>query len=518
MIWVIQLSLLPQAAATPRRRQPAIEHLTLAGLGWKSNVRVRQVQTNRYAEWRRRSGLGSAFREEAGRPSERLLQLVWQHQRLIRDRLALVDGRPLQVWHPGFWNQEPGPDFQRAVLQMGSEPPVSGDVEIDLASSGWRAHGHDRNPAFQAVRLHVVWQADVTPALPTLVVQSVLDSPLSDLAQWLSHEAVLAVPDHWAGRCAAPLSQLTPAQRTDLLHQAALVRLQSKAAQFHARARQLGWEQALWEGLFRALGYKHNVWPMQRLAELRPRLAPEGSRLPVWAVQARLLGIAGLLPTELPAASPSTSRYLRRLWDWWWRERDGFSDCLFPQALWRLAGLRPANHPARRLALAAHWLAAGDLPARLEAWCKKPLPRGHPADSLLEVLPETTDEFWSWHWTLRSCRLTKPQPLLGASRATDLAVNVVIPWLWMRAAEGRQTALQQELERRYLAWPRGQDNALLRLGRRRLLGESQAPLRTAAEQQGLLQIVRDFCDQSDALCTHCQLPDLVQQWHKTEAP
>lgn len=502
-----------------RLEPPAIENLTLPSVAWKSNAWVRPLQTNVYAQWRQRSGLVSVLREQADRPSERLLQLVWQHQRLIRDRLVLVDGRPLQVLHPGFWNQEPGPDFRRAVLQMGAEPPVSGDVEIDLASSGWRAHGHDRNPAFQTVRLHVVWEADVTPALPTLVVQSVLDSPVSDLAQWLSSEAALALPDNLAGRCAAPLSQLTPGQRTDLLQQAALVRLHSKAAQLHARARQVGWEQALWEGLFRALGYKHNVWPMQRLAELRPRLAPESSRPPVLALQARLLGTAGLLPAELPATSPSTSRYLRRLWDCWWRERDAFSDCLLPASLWRLAGLRPANHPARRLALAAHWLAAGDLPARLEAWCKKPLPRGHPADTLLEMLPEAKDQFWCWHWTLRSLRLPKPQPLLGATRATDLAVNVVIPWLWIRAAEGRQLALQQELERRYLTWPRGQDNALLRLARRRLFGEPSAPsLRTAAEQQGLLQIVRDFCDQSDALCTQCPLPDLVQQWPKNESP
>lgn len=474
---------------------------------------MRQLQANRYAQWRLRSGLLPTLREDAHRPSERLLQLVWQHQRLVRDRLVLVDGRPLQVLHPGFWNQEPGPDFRGAVLQIGGEPVVSGDVEIDLASSGWRAHGHDRNPAFQSVRLHVVWEADATPALPTLVVQSVLDSPIGELAQWLSSEAALAVPDNVAGRCAGPLGQLTAADRTDLLHQAALVRLHSKAAQFHARARQVGWEQALWEGLFRALGYKHNVWPMQRLAELRPRLAPEGSRLPVLALQARLLGTAGLLPADLSAAWPATNRYLRRLWDWWWRERDALSDCVLPASLWRLGGLRPANHPARRLALAAHWLAAGDLPARLETWCNKPLPRGHPADSLLEALPEVHDEFWSWHWTLRSARLTKPQPLLGASRATDLAVNVVIPWLWVRAVEGRQAALQQELERRYLAWPRSQDNALLRLARRRLLGQTgPTRLRTAAQQQGLLQILRDFCDQSDALCTHCQLPDLLQHW------
>jgi predicted transcriptional regulator len=57
--------------------------------------------------------------------------------------------------------------------------------------------------------------------------------------------------------------QWTPATVRTLLrrlvNKGALVRMQGKAAQFEARARQAGWEQALWEGLFRALGYKHNV-------------------------------------------------------------------------------------------------------------------------------------------------------------------------------------------------------------------------------------------------------------------
>jgi Ni,Fe-hydrogenase III component G len=31
--------------------------------------------------------------------------------------------------------------------------------------------------------------------------------------------------------------------------------------------------------------------------------------------------------------------------------------CILPRPAWKFHGLRPANHPQRRLALAAHWLA-----------------------------------------------------------------------------------------------------------------------------------------------------------------
>ena len=65
--------------------------------------------------------------------------------------------------------------------------------------------------------------------------------------------------EHLRGQCCAPLRAVPPARLLHLVHQAAHVPLQSKAALFQARARRLGWEQSLWEGLFRALGYKHNA-------------------------------------------------------------------------------------------------------------------------------------------------------------------------------------------------------------------------------------------------------------------
>jgi hypothetical protein len=130
---------------------------------------------------------------------------------------------------------------------------------------------------------------------------------------------------------------------------------------------------------------------------------------------------------------------------------------------------------------------------------------------LREVFQIERDEFWSWHWTFKSARLGKPQPLLGGTRATDLAVNVILPWLQARAEEGKNTKLQREIGRRYFAWPAAEDNSVLKLARQRLLGtSSRRALRSAAEQQGLMQIVRDFCAHSNAICENCRLPNLVQ--------
>jgi hypothetical protein len=473
---------------------------------------------NQYMDWRAFVGPLAAFHERnPDEPPERLLQAVWWHQRLQRDRLRTTEGRRLRLLHPGFWNREPGPDFRGAILQFDDDPPISGDVEIDLHDRCWRDHRHHLNPAFRSVVLHVVWKyfgsdAMTPPSLPTVALAEVLDAPLEELALWLTSEMALEFPAGYRGQCCAPLRDLAPGQLERLLRQAATVRFRAKASHLQARARQAGWEQALWEGLFRALGYKHNVWPMQRLAELRPLLAhdpPAGA----FDWQARLFGAAGLLPNQLPRGATAGAAYVRRLWDVWWRHRSTLAEWTLPRALWRFSGLRPANRPERRLALAAHWLAAGTLPAALERWCAETVRERHLVSSLARATATEPDGFWSWHWTLRTSRLPRPSPLLGHARLTDLAVNVVLPWLWTRAQEGKATALQAEIEKRYFAWPAAGDNAVLRLARRRLMGtESRRLLHGAALQQGLLQIVRDYCQQSDALCGECRFPELVRGW------
>ncbi|WCJ59863.1 DUF2851 family protein [Fontisphaera persica] len=464
-----------------------------------------------YAQWRE-SLAPPALRETAtAAPPERWLQWIWQHQRLQRERLRLLDGRKLRVLHPGFCNREPGPDFRQAVLQLDNDLPRQGDVEIDVQAAGWRQHGHDRNPAYAQVVLHVLWEnpAQASPALPALALKDYLEAPLEVLAAWIGADAAPELPPEQAGRCAAAWRELSATQRDELLHQAALVRLHGKALQLLHRARVAGWEQALWEGVFRALGYKHNTWPMQNLGEMRERLQAGSSN--ALHCQARLLGVSGLLPADMDGRAGNAA-HARQLWDWWWRERDAFADCLMPRTLWRLGGLRPANHPQRRLALAGQWLAAPRWTEQVKQWFDTDWPASALTSSLIQGVA-AQDDFWDWHWSLHSPRLPRRQPMLGEERATDLAVNALLPWFYAQALECRDRSRLRRVEQRFLSWPAGQDNAVLKLARQRLLGGSRATcLKTAAAQQGLLQIVRDCCDQANALCEPCLFPDLVRQF------
>ena len=63
-----------------------------------------------------------------------------------------------------------------------------------------------------------------------------------------------------------------------------------------------------------------------------------------------------------------TNRYLRTLWDQWWLDRDRLANRILPRDVWTFHGLRPANRPERRLALAACWLSRPDFVPWLDDW------------------------------------------------------------------------------------------------------------------------------------------------------
>ena len=464
-----------------------------------------------YAKWHKQSQ-SPVFREGSSAPPEQLLQAIWQHQRIRRSDLRATDGRRAAILHPGFLNLEAGPDFRRALVQVGNARPFECDVEVDVLSAGWRQHGHDTNPAFGSVGLHVVWRAGANGpgGLPVVELRNQLDAPLGQLADALG-QAATQPPQNVQGQCSAPLADLPAEAVADLLGQAASVRLESKAAALAAVAGRSTWEQALWEGLFTALGYKQNSWPMRRLAELLPELrrglgqAPE----PV-ALLARLLGVGGLLPGQLDR-DKLTKRYLRTLWDRWWRDRDRWAGRILPRSTWTFHGLRPANRPERRLALAAHWVAKRDFINWLDDWICQPPKKPSPAAALLGRLA-ARDDYWSRHWTFRSGRFAAAQPLLGPGRLHDIAVNIILPWLHARATSDGNASLVARVEHRYFAWPKAQDNSRLKFVRQRLFGSRRISLRGGALQQGLLQVQADFCNHTNALCDDCVFPDLVRRY------
>ena len=178
-------------------------------------------------------------------------------------------GEPARVAFAGTWNRGAGPDFRGAVLLDRRGRARRGDVELHLRPSGWRAHGHDGDPAYAGVALHVVG-ADgrggggaPPPALlpPAPAGAQTRDPPCERLAA----PAAPAI-----GR---------------LLERLALQRLRRKLLRDRRRIAGLGIERAAAASLARALGGPANGAALEaalqsaQLAGGEAAAAPESGRL-----------------------------------------------------------------------------------------------------------------------------------------------------------------------------------------------------------------------------------------------
>src|SRR5882672_11301290 len=90
--------------------------------------------------------------------NESFLWYLWKY-RLYSHELYTLDGESITVEHPGYQNDDSGPDFSNARIRIGTTL-WAGNVEVHTRASDWRRHGHQFDKAFDSVILHVVYEAD----------------------------------------------------------------------------------------------------------------------------------------------------------------------------------------------------------------------------------------------------------------------------------------------------------------------------------------------------------------------
>lgn len=90
---------------------------------------------------------------------ERLLHYTWKNRLMPSSGIHTVDGKEVRILSVGLHNKDAGPDFFNADIIIDGEDWI-GNVEIHTRSTDWYRHGHDHDPAYDNVILHVVEQAD----------------------------------------------------------------------------------------------------------------------------------------------------------------------------------------------------------------------------------------------------------------------------------------------------------------------------------------------------------------------
>ena len=438
-----------------------------------------------------------------GGKSELELQAHWFAGDFGSNFLTATNGERVEIVQFGVWNHEAGPDFANAAVRFPDRPdaPVlRGSVELDTSAEDWERHGHGANPAFDGVVLHLYLRhGSRQPFTRTSRHEQVAQVQL-DLRQ-LEHRATPSgLPLAKAGRCHAPLRAYAPAQVATVLAAAAQYRLETKHRRWQRLVAVRGYDQALFQSLAVTLGYRENKLPFALLAQ---RLPLKVLRAESDAAMPLLLGLAGFLLAPDAGASKETRVYVRGCWEHWWPQRSALERLALPAGSWTLGGLRPANHPQRRLAalaqLARRWPEARALIDQ---------GGGDFAREVTKFLTGLRDPYWDYHYTLSSGRSDRPLALIGAARATEMLANVFFPLA---------IAAHPERWQAYERLPAAATNRRVETAAARLFGGGDVDAghtwtKTAVHQQGLLQIYEDFCLQDDSDCERCTFPDRVQRF------
>jgi hypothetical protein len=405
-------------------------------------------------------------------------------------------GKPVEILQFGHWNHAAGPDFTEVAVRIGNATRV-GKLELDTRARDWDSHGHAENPEYDDVCLHLFLIAPAGDRYYTRtsshreVIQVQLDLAGIDQATPVYFQAEAKL-----GRCSHPLAGMDPTRLYGLLEAAAQFRLQRKSGRFHRVAAIHGRPQALFQGLAEALGYRNNQLAMTVLAQRLPIAALQREKADA---ESKLFGLAGFLggPTY-EGANDEARPYLRELWETWWKLRDQFSEAGGLE--WELAGVRPTNHPQRRVgalaAVVANWK---KIIALLE-------PKSYDEGAFKKSLAALEHPYWTFHYTLSSKPSKRPMALIGSSRIADILANQIYPAL---------VPDRPSLWAKYLKIGAQLDNQKIRRATLRLFGESPDPASYSKflyQQQALLQIYDDFCLVDMSECDDCPFPEQLRQW------
>jgi hypothetical protein len=413
--------------------------------------------------------------------NEDFLQFIWQHQLFDFRHLKTVDGLEVQVIHPGHLNIHSGPDFELARVRIGTME-WAGRVEIHVQDKDWDSHGHQGDPSYENVVLHVVYQYNgLGPThIPVLELKSRIDHQLWERYSSLK-EALSPIP------CAAYLPSVSGLTLLSMKERALVDRLQLKAErvnelfQFHKS----DWEQTVFRMISGAFGFQLNRQPFEQMATALPFHLILKYRDQPRQVEALLFGISGLLQ-----AFPNEQQYIRDLKAEYLflKKKHNLTEVSLIQS-WKFGRMRPPNFPTLKMAqLSQLLIREGSLFQHVREVEK--------TTEWDEILKIGASDFWSKNY-LPSGKVKKPAALIGKATRHLLIINTICPIL---AAYSHYTADQRYMDRaiRFLEELPAEDNTIIRNWQKLTLYSSNA-----FDSQAYIQLFKYYCQPRK--CLNCQI-------------
>ena len=405
--------------------------------------------------------------------------------------LTTTDGREVEIVDPGLHNHNAGPDFFNAKVKIGGTLWV-GNVEIHDHASDWYQHGHDHDPRYDNVVLHVceVIDREVTNSCGQYVPQLQLSVPQHVRDNYEELQQADQYPP-----CYKIIPDLTRLTIHSWMAALQTERLERKTEDIRHRAERLGgsWEDAYFVTLARNYGFGINSDTFEQWAMNVPLSAVAHHRDDLFQIEAIFMGQAGLLELDTVPQhyqqDALNDGYFTKLRNEYLYLAHKFSLKPMDASQWNFLRLRPQNFPHIRLSQLAnlYYQQKTGLSQLLE--CKT-------IDQLKTLLASHVTPYWETHYTFGSLS-AKNEKHLSYGSLNLLIINTAIPTLF---AMGRHKQKEELCDRAFdlLEQLPPENNHIVRMWQ-----QCGLIVQSAGDSQALIQLKREYCDKRD--CLRCRI-------------
>lgn len=421
---------------------------------------------------------------------EQLLHYIWKHRILPLRELRTSDGREVEIVDPGLHNVHSGPDFFNAKLRIGGVMWV-GNVELHDRSADWFMHGHDHDPQYNNVVLHVarVIDADVVTADGRHPPQLQLDVP-PRVAQ--GYRRLLAADRYPPCRdTVAALPRLAVHSWMSALG-AERIGMKSDAVLQRVKVSGGSWEDAFFATLGRSFGFGVNSEAFEQWASALPLMQVAHHRDDPFQVEALFMGVAGLLdPGQMKPgqreAALADGYFMRLVNEYAYLARK-FSLQSMPRQTWRFLRLRPQNFPYIRLSQLSQLYCSRRADLSRVVQCRT-------VDDVRRALDCEVSGYWRTHYTPGMASRAADKRLSRQS-ADLLVVNAVVPMLHAYGMHRSDESLMARAVG-FLESLKPEDNSVVRMW-----AECGVKAENAADTQAIIHLQQHYCERRD--CLRCR--------------
>lgn len=351
---------------------------------------------------------------------EEFLHFLWKYSLYDKEKLLDNEGKRITVIHPGDYNRDAGPDFFNARISIAGTL-WAGNVEIHTRSSHFDIHGHQHDPVFDNVILHIVAEYDrrvFNSRGEELLTSKITFNPS------LYEKYLNLVNNPCTIACEDEIGRYDPVLFQHWLSNLVAERLQSKSEMILRILSETGndWEETFYRLLSRYFGFRVNTEPFEMLARALPFRIIRKHADSRFQIESLLYGSAGMLREGLFKEALSDQYYKDLI-----KEYKILSVKYSLQPLhgwiWKFSRLRPSNFPTIRISQLAGMLtvAGGLFSSMLEVKDIK---------QLKELFEVTASAYWDDHYMF-GARKNGISKRTG-SQATDIfLINAVIPLLFV---------------------------------------------------------------------------------------